>query len=289
MTDELPDDERRRREKREIVPEKNRIPVVRAKILIAEDHPLNQVFIQKLLKRMGFVDAVLVENGVEVLEALAQGTYDMILMDCHMPEKNGYDTTQDIREKETGSDSHIPIIAMTANAMAGDREQCISYGMDDYISKPVDSDELRELLSRWIIFAPSAKSDKPGTADQSAGKGYVVRQEKPPVDLSLLGQFSEGDKDVEREFVALFVRETDKNIALLKEQAETSGENEIWHGAAHKMKGGSGNMGAGKLAQLCEKAQHMGAVDAQERGALYQKIAAEYDRVKGFLKEEALL
>jgi CheY-like chemotaxis protein len=117
-----------------------------ARILVAEDHPMNQLFITKLLERFGIISFVIVDNGMDVLKRYREKPWDVILMDCHMPEKNGYDTTKDIRalEKETGR--HVSIIAMTANAMVGDKEKCLRYGMDEYISKPINSDELKEII-----------------------------------------------------------------------------------------------------------------------------------------------
>ena len=117
-------------------------------VLIAEDHPMNQILIRKLLRRMGLVDIDMVEDGVKALEALEKKDYDVIFMDCHMPNKNGYDTARDIRVQGR----KIPIIAMTANAMVGDKERCLEAGMDDYVSKPVDPDILKKVLSQWITI-----------------------------------------------------------------------------------------------------------------------------------------
>ena len=123
-----------------------------ARILVAEDHPMNQLFMKKILKKFGITNIEIVENGVEVLAVHRASTWDIILMDCHMPEKNGYDTTKEIRELEKTTGKHIPIIAMTANAMVGDKEKCLRYGMDEYLSKPVNLDELKAVLSQWVLF-----------------------------------------------------------------------------------------------------------------------------------------
>jgi CheY-like chemotaxis protein len=124
------------------------IPAAKARILIAEDHPLNQALVRKLLKRMGITHYDMADDGKQALEALQNDKYDLVLMDCHMPEKTGYDVTMLYREHE--KNRHVPIIAMTANAMLGDRERCLQCGMDDYISKPIDPELLRNILSRWI-------------------------------------------------------------------------------------------------------------------------------------------
>jgi two-component system sensor histidine kinase/response regulator len=122
---------------------------IRARVLLAEDNVVNQKVAMQMLKRMGCrVDAV--ANGREVIEALERIAYDLILMDCQMPEMDGYTATEQIRHQEAATDKHVTIIAMTANAMTGDRERCIEAGMDDYVSKPVQFAQLFEILTKWL-------------------------------------------------------------------------------------------------------------------------------------------
>lgn len=123
-----------------------------AKILVAEDHPLNQIFMQTLFAELGFRHVLLAGDGLEVLSILKKEKIDIVLMDCQMPELDGYSTTMRIRENESATGRHLPIIAMTARAMVGDRQRCLDVGMDDYISKPVDIQTLQKILSRWIIM-----------------------------------------------------------------------------------------------------------------------------------------
>jgi PAS domain S-box-containing protein len=119
-----------------------------ARILIAEDNQINQLVALKILAKLGY-RADTVANGAEAVDAVADGSYDIILMDCQMPEMDGFEATRVLREKNM----QIPIIAMTANAMKGDRELCIAAGMNDYISKPVKSTELGSILERWLAVA----------------------------------------------------------------------------------------------------------------------------------------
>ncbi|MCI5060680.1 MAG: ATP-binding protein [Alphaproteobacteria bacterium] len=129
------------------------IPADQGKILIAEDHELNQIFIKKILNRLGFKNYDIEENGILAVDAFKKGSYDLILMDCHMPEMSGYEATDAIRDLEKKSGAHIPIVALTADAMPGTREKCLKAGMDDYLDKPIDSDKLKVILSRWFILS----------------------------------------------------------------------------------------------------------------------------------------
>jgi len=136
----------------------------RVRVLLAEDNAVNKKVALKMLERLGH-DADSAGNGVEALALLKLTRYDVILMDCQMPEMDGFETTREIRLRE-GSERHTPIIAMTANAMAGDRESCIAAGMDDYISKPVRLDDLSAALERWL---PKGRNSAPASQPDARG------------------------------------------------------------------------------------------------------------------------
>jgi signal transduction histidine kinase/ActR/RegA family two-component response regulator len=120
-----------------------------ALVLVVEDSPVNRVVAVSVLERCGYHVHV-VNDGREALQALASQRYDAVLMDCQMPDVDGYQATEELRRRELGGSYHTPVIAMTAHAMVGDRERCIAAGMDDYVSKPVRSQILAEVLERWI-------------------------------------------------------------------------------------------------------------------------------------------
>ena len=121
----------------------------RAHVLVVDDNPVNQKVAAKMLEKLGFV-VDLAGNGKEALEALTHHAYNVIFMDCQMPEMDGFEATAEIRKREANGEKHVPIIAMTANAMTGDKEHCLEAGMDDFVSKPVTMDTLRTTLNRWL-------------------------------------------------------------------------------------------------------------------------------------------
>jgi two-component system, sensor histidine kinase and response regulator len=121
----------------------------RARILLVEDNVVNQRVATALLKKAGY-KCEIADNGMEAVKAVENQEFDAVLMDCQMPEMDGFEATKVLRRREQGTDMHIPIIAMTANAMAGDRERCIEAGMDDYVPKPVNPENLYKVLGRWL-------------------------------------------------------------------------------------------------------------------------------------------
>jgi CheY-like chemotaxis protein len=144
-----------------------------AAVLVAEDNPINQLLAVRMLEKLGY-NADVAGDGREALAALAQTTYAAVLMDCQMPELDGYDATREIRRRERDSDQHLPIIAMTAHSMPGDREKCLAAGMDDYISKPIRASALRETLERNLPAAtgtPASETAPAGGRPQTQPSG----------------------------------------------------------------------------------------------------------------------
>ena len=275
VTDKLHEDKHIRRQKALL----GTIPPEKARILAAEDHPMNQLLIRKLLQKFGIGHFKIVENGLDVLKSFKENEWDVILMDCHMPDKNGYETTSDIRSLERKTNTHVPIIAMTANAMLGDKEKCLRYGMDEYVSKPVNVDELKEILGQWIHFDNSAVSDQAPAVDP---------ENQAPLDLTQLRTFTDGDAVAEKELIGIFVKQSDENLRVLKENC-IDGTCKAWVEAAHMFKGAAAGVGAGKLSQLCGQAQHLPDAKAIERLALVRLIESEYARTKNHLKTMGLL
>lgn len=131
--------------------ENNSAPL-EAKILLVEDNPINQMVAQKMLEKLG-LKSVLANNGVEAMRCLNEQTFDLVLMDCQMPEMDGFDATREIRKQDMKATNKktLPVVAMTANVMSGDRERCLDVGMDDYIGKPVLREQLELVLRKWLL------------------------------------------------------------------------------------------------------------------------------------------
>ncbi len=272
VTDKLDKDEQRKTKGRDtsnayLKPEK-------AKILVAEDHLLNQDFIGRLLRLMRFENFDIVENGLLAIQAFENNDYDLILMDCHMPEKNGYEATEEIRKGKKKTGKAIPIIALTADAMKGTREKCLEVGMNEYISKPIDSEELKAVLAQWVIFTEDGNI-KSKTKSKTKGKF--------PADLDLLKDYADTPEDIEN-FVAVFLRQSEESLKIMAEHC-VDGDSKDWMEAAHKCKGGAGMVGAKALHKLCAQAQEMQDATAKEREDILKEIWEKYEVVKNYLNE----
>jgi signal transduction histidine kinase/CheY-like chemotaxis protein/HPt (histidine-containing phosphotransfer) domain-containing protein len=246
----------------------NRTPIENARVLLVEDYNVNQVFAEKLLKKMGFCHIDLAENGVQALQQYRTHNYDMIFMDCQMPELDGYQTTEKLRMMEEGTPLHTPIVAMTANAMMGDREKCLKSGMDDYLSKPLRTEHLKKIIESWFVL-DDAKSNI-GTIDQK----QITEIQEIIVDIEQLRMFTEGDKDEEQALAELFLEQAQHMINILeKNMGDDAGES--WKSATHRLKGSAGNLGAVKLYNLCKHAEkHFADSSAQKSEMLAEIVIA---------------
>jgi CheY-like chemotaxis protein len=119
-------------------------------ILVAEDNPVNQKVVLNILAKMG-LKADAVENGLQALEALERKTYHLVLMDCQMPEMDGYQSASAIRKNKSILINSLPVVALTANAIEGERERCIDSGMNDFMTKPIQISELAQTLKKWLL------------------------------------------------------------------------------------------------------------------------------------------
>jgi PAS domain S-box-containing protein len=231
------------------------------KILLAEDNYFNQMMLIELLKMHGHITEV-AKNGREALELWQKGGYDFILMDVHMPDMDGLEATRRIREIERIKGGRIPIIAITANAAEEDRNMCLTAGMDDYFSKPVDANELIKRLGGGI--SPERVPVKNKIADLLNPAG--------------MGELSSNEKMYEK-FIRLLL--SDLNMEIIKiEESLKEGDYEKLRKAAHTVKGMGGRI-KGKLSQLAYEIEKIGSDDrvegAHEKFVILKK---EYDNVR---------
>ncbi|MCE9609788.1 MAG: response regulator [Chthoniobacter sp.] len=249
----------------------------RLRILLAEDNVINQEVALGQLAQLGFT-ADVVANGREALAALTRQTYDLVLMDCQMPELDGYSATAQIREREKafaasgGKPARLPIIAMTANVMPHDREKCLAAGMDDYIGKPVDPDHLRAALDRamagnaTLFTAPVAPT---APADASAA-----------VDMRRLHQVSGNDPAQMRKLLRLYFTETPRQLAQLSAAIAEHRAADV-RNLVHKTSGSSLSLGFTVMAQPLLKLKEMAEQDQLEgAAALHQQLTASLERLK---------
>jgi PAS domain S-box-containing protein len=218
------------------------------KVLIAEDNRVNQRLVIHLLERFGHA-CRLATTGLEVLQAYAEESFDVILMDIQMPDMDGIEATSRIREQEITNGTYTPIVAMTAHAMVGDRERFIGAGMDDYISKPISRDRLRAVLTS---FGPGAEV-RNAPARPAPGAGAPTTS----FDRAALMERTDSDSGLIRTLVGIF--ETDRPRLLAEIQSAIEHDDaEALHRAAHTLKGALGAFGARAAYSLAERLERLG-------------------------------
>jgi two-component system, sensor histidine kinase and response regulator len=257
----------------------------RLRVLVAEDNQVNQQVAVKMLERLGY-KADVAANGLEALEALSRIPYSAVLMDVQMPEMDGYEATAEIRRRERSEGQHTPVIAMTANAMEGDREKALEAGMDDYVSKPVKVEELEAALERWLL--QDEEKVEPDTAAPGAASGSVAPDAS--IDQSVLEGLrelqEEGEPDVLKELIELFLEDVPSQLEALREAEERDDAKSVER-TAHTLKGSSGNMGATRMATLCAELEVVGGSGSLARAPeLFEQLKAEFDRVRTVLRAE---
>jgi signal transduction histidine kinase/DNA-binding response OmpR family regulator len=224
------------------------------KVLVAEDHPINQRLIVEILQDRGHI-ACIADNGREVLDMLDKDNFDVILMDGQMPEMDGYQTTAAIREQEKQTGGHIRIIAVTANAMIQDRDFCLAAGMDDYLSKPIDADQLVARLEQWPQQAQrntAASLPPPAFAPPSGMAGTLK-----VFDVDGAMKRVRGKSALLREMIHAFNGDLPESIKTLKCAAQQRDRHTVER-RAHKIKGAAAALGADQLAHAAGSIELLG-------------------------------
>jgi two-component system sensor histidine kinase/response regulator len=268
-------------------------------VLLVEDHPINQEVALAMLESLNYQVKV-VANGLEAVEAVARGNFDLVLMDCQMPEMDGFSATSEIRRTARANERRLPIIALTANAMQGDQEACLASGMDDYLSKPFDPDQLRAVLARWLpentVAGDASDTSRKiamdcgstGVSDRvvSGVQGENFTAMRPtsrasPIDSEIIKTIAFlGKPSLLQKLITLFCDDAPKALESMREAAARN-DSKALASAAHRLKSNSANLGALQLATLCRQIELLARNNRPEGiSALVAEMDVEFRQVK---------
>jgi CheY-like chemotaxis protein len=244
-------------------------------ILLAEDNIVNQQVAVGLLTRRGHTVSV-VDNGRKAVELSADQRFDLILMDVQMPEMSGLEATEAIRARERTTGEHVRIIAMTAHAMAGDRDRCLAAGMDGYLSKPVNQKMLYAVVEQDPASAPRPSAPAPASATSAA----------PTMDRASALQRLGGDEELLADVIRIFLEDCPKQLAAIKAAVDAREASEI-RSTAHALKGAASNLSAISLFEAAQVMERLGAesrLDAAQ--AAWRHLSAQAANVMDVLRAE---
>jgi signal transduction histidine kinase/CheY-like chemotaxis protein/HPt (histidine-containing phosphotransfer) domain-containing protein len=245
-------------------------PPAGARVLLVEDRPINLEVAIRMLERCGCVIET-AATGKEAIEKYDSGEFSLIFMDCQMPEMDGFEATAEIRRREAAAGRHTPIIALTASAIAGDRERCIAAGMDDYLSKPVTPRQIAATVAQWL--SPSVPEDATPAPSAAVETGGVI-DGKVLDSLRRLGR--NGRPDILRRVIRLYLDSAPGLIAEL-ENAAASADLELLTRASHSLKSSSAYVGALALSRRCGALETMARQgEVTESGGLIGAILDDY-------------
>ena len=265
-------------------------------VLLVEDNAVNRQVAQRLLSLVG-VSFDVAEHGKQALERLEIGEYDAILLDCQMPIMDGYATARTVRrlEAEGKRPARIPIVAMTANAMAGDREKCLAAGMDDYMSKPLNRALLEQMLQKWLPAGARSRAQaaaapaKPAAAPAPVAVAQPIkdppRVESAAINQEIVQDLIEMMGNEFTDLVRVYLEDTPRSIEAL-ERAAGSGQIDGLVAPSHSLKSTSANLGAMGLSEMAKKIEHGARAHSLpgEPTLLVAQLRHEYQRVSGELK-----
>ncbi len=227
-------------------------------ILLCDDNAINQKVAARILQQLGYQPG-LAANGREALDALDRKPYNLIFMDVMMPEMDGLEATRAIRERQKAGaanyHSNIVIVAMTAQAMQGDREKCLAAGMDDYLAKPIRPKDVRAIIERW--GSRSAPAEQPAAPAPEVA-APVPAAEEPPVEMDRLNDLTDGSAESLRELVELFFKQTAQQLAQLEAAARANKADDVRR-VAHSCAGASATLGMTRLVPMFRDLEKQGA------------------------------
>ena len=263
-------------------------------VLLAQDNVLNQKLARRLLEKQGH-RVTLATNGREVLSALEHQPFDLVLMDVQMPEMSGFEATAAIRGRERQAGGHLPIIAMTAHAMKGDRERCLEAGMDGYVSKPIQAQELFLEVDHIVQAHHKSKAHlhaAPDDEQDPVKSAFTFTQAGPPVDRVAALAHVEGDLELLQEIAAVFLIDSAELLSEIR-QSVASHDPRALERAAHKLKGSVGNFCAQATFEAALRLEMMGhdgdlTSAAEALRVLEEEIERLRPALEGLTKEVAL-
>jgi two-component system, sensor histidine kinase and response regulator len=245
------------------------------RILLAEDNPVNQKLAMRLLQKLG-AEVQIASNGIEALQALRESEFDAVLMDCQMPQMDGYEATRQLRAPEGRvKNPLIPVIALTAHALATDRTKCLAAGMNDYLTKPINPKHLQEALTK-ALPPLDQRADSGGAPGGAPGAALF--------DESALLARTDGDRDFARELLHLFTRSARETLAHIRATLQNGGDPEAIRKMAHSLKGSAATASAGAMAAACANLERLvGSAQApaalHSLDAVFTLTAAEWERL----------
>jgi CheY-like chemotaxis protein/HPt (histidine-containing phosphotransfer) domain-containing protein len=235
------------------------------------------------------------ENGREAAELVKSRAYDLIFMDCHMPVMDGFAATQAIRQYQEALDppQRIPIVALTANAMVGDRDRCLVVGMDDYLSKPFTLQQLEAVIQQWLPASLSTVPSSPIGLQQGTSAPSGPHHSVRPVVLdrqaldAIRSLQRNGRPDFLARLIEKYVASSKEYVATIRRAVASGDASALWQ-AAHALRSSSGMMGASMFAELCRELEALGRAAALDRvPEVLSKLESSYPSVCAALEEEA--
>ena len=263
-------------------------PQFNRSVLLVEDNTVNQEVARGMLEVLG-CQTRLVENGEEAVRATSEGSYDLVLMDLHMPVMDGFAASAEIRRREQGGTRPVPIIALTANVQADVREQCRAAGMDDYLGKPFTQERLKSVLAKWLPQGPldppasSASGTQATAAQDSSGEKQSILDRAALDNVRSLQR--PGAENILDKLIRLYLESSPETLKSLRDAVQ-HGDDTVLGESAHGLKSASANMGALRLSALCKELEELGhAGKTAQAAALIPGLEAEYGRVVLALKK----
>ncbi len=249
------------------------------RVLLAEDNLVNQEVALAMLDNLG-LSYETVTNGADALEILQRQQFDLILMDCQMPTMDGFQATSAIRRQEQGTERHLPILALTANAVSGDRERCLACGMDDYLPKPFTQEQLTNLLLEWLPKQdePSPPATPEAVPSQASGQEKILHELDPRAIENLRALRA----DLLLKVLDIWLEESPRLLSQIQ-QSVTEPDFTVLLRAAHSLKNSAANLGARRLAQLCLQMEQQAR---QENPQELQNLLTEIEKLFMLTKDE---